>query len=215
MATPARKLKYTYQDYLLFPDDGSRHEIIGGEHYVTPAPNWRHQLVAGNFHRLVSPFVYENRLGYILFAPLDLVLSDEDVVQPDLLFISRDRASIAQERGAFGAPDLVIEILSESTRRRDETIKLRLYEEMGVREYWLADHVLQTDPGLPRHADREARAGGGAVGRGRGSSGNAPVARAGPRADPDLRVVTSAAFSFRYTEALKGGSNRGDAAALP
>lgn len=144
MGTPARKLKYTYQDYLLFPDDGNRHEIIGGEHYVTPAPNWRHQLVAGNLHRLASPFVHENRLGYILFAPFDVVLSDEDVVQPDLLFISRDRASIAQERGAFGAPDLVIEVLSESTRRRDETIKLRLYEEMGVREYWIADPVLET-----------------------------------------------------------------------
>jgi Uma2 family endonuclease len=144
MATPARKFKYTYQDYLLFPDDGNRHEIIGGEHYVTPAPNWRHQLVAGNFHRLVSPFIYENRLGYILFAPLDVVLSDEDVVQPDLLFISNDRASIAQEKGAFGAPDLVIEVLSDSTRRRDETIKLRLYEEMGVREYWMADPVQET-----------------------------------------------------------------------
>ncbi|HSN87018.1 MAG TPA: Uma2 family endonuclease [Thermoanaerobaculia bacterium] len=139
MATPARKPKYTYQDYLLFPDDGNRHEIIGGEHYVSPAPNWRHQIVAGNLHRLVSPFVREHRLGYFLFAPLDVILSDEDVVQPDLLFISNERSSIAQKSGAFGAPDLVVEVLSDSTRKRDETIKLRLYDVMGVLEYWLAD----------------------------------------------------------------------------
>jgi Uma2 family endonuclease len=70
---------------------------------------------------------------------LDVVLSDEDVVQPDLLFISNERSSIAQKSGAFGAPDLVVEIFSASTRKRDETIKLRLYDVMGVLEYWLAD----------------------------------------------------------------------------
>ena len=144
MATPARKPQYTYQDYLLFPEDGNRHEIIGGEHYVSPAPKWRHQIVLGNLYRLVSPFIYENRLGYFLPAPLDVVLSDEDVVQPDLLFISNERSSIAQEAGAFGAPDLVVEILSDSTRRRDETIKLSLYEAMGVIEYWIADPDART-----------------------------------------------------------------------
>ena len=144
MATPARKPKYTYQDYLLFPDDGNRHEIIGGEHYVSPAPSLRHQIVAGNFYRLVSPFVYDKRLGFFLFAPLDVVLSDEDVVQPDLLFISNKRSSIAQKRGAFGAPDLVVEILSDSTRERDKTSKLGLYDVMGVLEYWLADPDAET-----------------------------------------------------------------------
>lgn len=144
MATPARKPKYTYQDYLLFPDDGNRHEIIGGEHYVSPAPSLRHQIIASNFHLLVGPFVRENRLGHFLFAPLDVVLSDEDVVQPDLLFISNERSSIAQKRGAFGAPDLVVEIFSDSTRKRDETMKLGLYDVMGVIEYWLADPDAET-----------------------------------------------------------------------
>lgn len=92
-----------------------------------------------NLHRLVSSFVYENRLGYFLFAPLDVVLSDEDVVEPDLLFISNERSAIAKESGVFGAPDLIVEILSDSTRRRHETVKLRLYDVMGVLEYWLAD----------------------------------------------------------------------------
>jgi Uma2 family endonuclease len=139
MATPARKPQYTYQDYLLFPEDGNRHEIIGGEHYVSPAPNRRHQITVGNFHFQIRLFLERNPLGEILLSPFDVVLSDWDVVQPDLLFISRERSSISQERGAFGAPDLVIEVLSESTRKRDETIKLSLYDAMGVLEYWIAD----------------------------------------------------------------------------
>lgn len=144
MATPARKPQYTYQDYLLFPEDGNRHEIIGGEHYVSPAPKWRHQITVGNFHFHLRLFLERNPLGEVLLSPFDVILSDWDVVQPDLLFISRERSSITQENGAFGAPDLVIEVLSKSTRKRDETIKLSLYEAMGVREYWIADPDART-----------------------------------------------------------------------
>ena len=139
MATPARKPKYTYQDYLLFPDDGNRHEIIGGEHYVSPAPGRRHQKTVGNFHFHLRLFLEQNPLGEVLLAPLDVAISDWDVVQPDLLFLSRERSAIGQERGIFGAPDLVIEVLSDSTRTMDETTKLELYETAGVREYWMAD----------------------------------------------------------------------------
>jgi Uma2 family endonuclease len=144
MATPAYRMKYTYEDYLLFPEDGSRHELIGGEHYVAPAPNRKHQWIAGNLHFELRSLLAENPLGHVYFAPLDVVLSDWDVVQPDLLFISNERSAIEQDRGAFGPPDLVIEILSDSTRRRDETLKLDLYSRMGVREYWLFDPELET-----------------------------------------------------------------------
>ncbi len=144
MATPAYKLQFTYEDYLLFPDDGRRHELIGGEHYVTPAPLTRHQDSSGNLYRLLSVFIYENRLGRLYAAPFDVVLSDEDVVQPDIAFISRDRLAIRRERGAVGAPDLVVEILSESTRKTDETVKRKLYEWAGVAEYWIVDPVLET-----------------------------------------------------------------------
>jgi Uma2 family endonuclease len=144
MATPAYKLKFTYDDYLLFPDDGRRHELIGGEHYVTPAPLTRHQDASSNLHRLLSVFIYEHRLGRLYAAPFDVVLSDEDVVQPDLAFISQGRLAIRKERGAVGAPDLVVEILSESTRKTDETVKRKLYEWAGVSEYWVVDPVLET-----------------------------------------------------------------------
>jgi Uma2 family endonuclease len=144
MATPARKPQYTYQDYLLFPEDGNRHEIIGGEHYVSPAPKRWHQITVGNLYYYLRSYLDREPLGEILLSPFDVVLSDWDVVQPDLLFISRERSAITQENGAFGAPDLVIEVLSKSTRKRDETIKLGLYEAMGVIEYWIADPEAQT-----------------------------------------------------------------------
>lgn len=139
MATPARKPKYTYQDYLLFPDDGNRHEIIGGEHYVSPAPSRRHQKIVGNLYYRLRLYLEQNPLGEVFMSPFDVILSDWDVVQPDLLFLSRERSAISQERGIFGAPDLVVEVLSDSSRTMDETGKLELYETAGVREYWMAD----------------------------------------------------------------------------
>jgi Uma2 family endonuclease len=144
MATPAYKLRYTYDDYLLFPEDGMRHEIIGGEHYVTAAPSRKHQIAVGNLHRILATFIYERRLGRLYPGPLAVVLSNEDVVEPDLLFISQERSAIEQDRGAFGAPDLVIEVLSPFTRRTDENLKRRLYEASGVREYWIVDPLQET-----------------------------------------------------------------------
>ena len=85
-----------------------------------------------------------NRLGRLYFSPFDVVLSDEDVVQPDLVFVSQRAVHDRQDRGAVGAPDLVIEILSESTRKTDETVKRKLYEWAGVLEYWVVDPVLET-----------------------------------------------------------------------
>jgi Uma2 family endonuclease len=144
MATPACKLRFTYEDYLLFPDDGRRHELIGGEHYVTPAPFRKHQRISSHLQRYLGPFIYDNGLGFLYTAPCDVVLSDEDVVQPDLIFVSNQRSFIEKDEGIVGAPDLVIEILSESTRKTDETIKRKLYEWAGVLEYWIADPVLET-----------------------------------------------------------------------
>jgi Uma2 family endonuclease len=144
MATPAFKLQLTYEDYLLFPDDGRRHELIGGEHYVTPSPVRKHQRVSARLQHSLGPFVDENRLGFLYSAPFDVILSDEDVVQPDLLFVSRQRTAIEQDHGIVGAPDLVVEILSESNRKTDEITKRKLYEWAGVLEYWVVDPVLET-----------------------------------------------------------------------
>jgi Uma2 family endonuclease len=133
----ARKL--TYEDYVLIPDDGQRHEIIDGEHYVTAAPFIPHQDLVVELTIRLGSFVKAHRLGRLLVAPTDVLLSPHDIVQPDLLFVSKKRAEIVGLENLKGAPDLVIEILSKGTRRLDERIKLEAYERCGVREYWLFD----------------------------------------------------------------------------
>jgi Uma2 family endonuclease len=136
--------KLTYEDYVLFPEDGQRHEILDGEHYVTPAPSLDHQGVSANLSSRLHPFVRQHRLGRLYYAPVDVLLSRYDIAQPDLLFVSNERAGILTKANVQGAPDLVIEILSDSTRRRDETLKLARYEQAGVLEYWLVDPQRRT-----------------------------------------------------------------------
>ena len=139
-----RSSQLTYEDYLLFPDDGKRHEIIDGDHYVTPAPKTKDQKISFNLTVAMGSFVKQRGLGLILAAPSDVILSDENVVQPDLLFVSAGRAGIVTEDNIHGAPDLVVEIISETTRKKDEVTKRKLYERFGVREYWVVDPELET-----------------------------------------------------------------------
>jgi len=139
-----RSSHLTYEDYLLFPDDGKRHEVIDGDHYVTPAPKTKHQKVSFNLTVAMGSFVKQQGLGLVLAAPSDVILSDENVVQPDLLFVSTARASIVTEDNIHGAPDLVVEIISETTRKKDEVTKRKLYERFGVQEYWVVDPELET-----------------------------------------------------------------------
>jgi Uma2 family endonuclease len=137
-ARPDRRL--TYDDFLLFPDDGLRHEIIDGEHYVTPSPNLRHQDLVGRLFLALGNFLAAHPgAGRLFMAPLDVVFSFYDVVEPDLLFIARDQLEIMTEKNVQGAPALVVEVLSRSTKARDERIKLQLFDRSGVREYWLVD----------------------------------------------------------------------------
>jgi Uma2 family endonuclease len=134
------RLKLTYDDYLLFPDDGKRHELIDGEHYVTPSPNLRHQTIAGRLHLTIGTWLRAHPSGRVFFAPLDVIFSRFDVVEPDLLYVSNERApELLSGDYVTGAPDLAIEIGSPSTRQRDETIKRRLYERSTVTEYWIVD----------------------------------------------------------------------------
>jgi Uma2 family endonuclease len=137
-AAPAVKL--TYDDFVLFPDDGKRHELIDGEHYVTPSPNLAHQAILGNLYLAIASWLEGQPVGRVFLAPFDVIFSDFDVVEPDLLYVSRARVpGILTADNVRGAPDLVVEIGSTSTRRRDETIKRRLYERGGVAEYWVVD----------------------------------------------------------------------------
>jgi Uma2 family endonuclease len=135
-----RGVKLTYDDFVLFPDDGLRHELIDGAHYVTPSPNAKHQTVLGNLYLLLGSWLRGHPLGTVWLAPFDVVLSRSDVVEPDLLYISNERrAQILTEANVQGTPELVVEIGSPSTRRRDETVKRELYERAGVSEYWFID----------------------------------------------------------------------------
>jgi len=111
---------------------------------VTPSPDTRHQTIVGALHLLVASFLQRRGIGRIFLAPFDVVLSDLDVVEPDLVYVSAERASIVTAKNVQGAPDLVIEVLSPSTRRTDEVTKRKLYDRVGVREYWIVDPELET-----------------------------------------------------------------------
>jgi Uma2 family endonuclease len=133
-------VRLTYDDFVQFPDDGKRHELIDGEHYVTPSPNTRHQQISVNLVGMIWTYLEAHPIGRLFDAPYDVVLSELDVVEPDVLYLSNERwAEVATPQHVRGAPNLVIEIGSPGTRGRDETIKRRLYERAGVSEYWVVD----------------------------------------------------------------------------
>lgn len=135
--------RLTYDDFLLLPDDGKRHEIIDGEHYVTPSPNLRHQeLVLRLTLEIGGHLKVHPEAGRLFIAPLDVVLSYHDVVEPDLLFVAGDQTEILTPANIQGAPALVVEVFSKNTRKKDAQIKRRLYDRTGVREYWLVDPEL-------------------------------------------------------------------------
>ena len=138
MVIHERQAVSTYEDYLNTPDD-VRYQLIEGVLIREPAPTIPHQRVLLKLAMLVAPFVEDNRLGEVLLAPTDVYLSDTNVVQPDLLFVSAARAGIITERDVHGSPDLVVEIASPSTQRRDRGVKLEIYARYGVAEYWLLD----------------------------------------------------------------------------
>src|SRR5690349_12085342 len=130
MATHGMR-KLTLSDYERIPPDGNRHEVLGGEEFVTPAPDIGHQRTSANLQFLLEQHVRGHALGLILDAPTDVLLSDEDFVQPDLLFVSKERGSIVGEKNIQGAPDLVVEILSPPTATVDRTLKRDLYARAG------------------------------------------------------------------------------------
>lgn len=159
MNPAAAGVKLTYDDFLQFPEDGKRHELIDGEHIVTPTPILRHQLISGNLFTAIRLYLQQHPVGHVIYAPMDVILSDFDVVEPDLLYISHERlASLEPSEWIKGAPELVVEIGSPSTRRRDETTKRRLYEKFSVDEYWVVDPELDSVKVYRRDGERYVRA---------------------------------------------------------
>jgi len=138
--TPSQGARLTYQDFLQFPDDGLRHEIIDGEHYVTPSPNLRHQELVLRLGMSIGLHIEDRpERRRVFVAPFDGVFSFHDIVEPDVIFVAPDQLDILTAKNIQGTPAMVVEILSASTRKRDQEVKRKLYDRMGVREYWLVD----------------------------------------------------------------------------
>ncbi len=133
--------RLTYEDYCLLPNDGKRYEIIDGELFVTPSPRRAHQKIVTNLTYYLVDFVKRRALGEIYTAPFDVVFSRYDVVEPDILYVSKSRSSVLTDKNVQGAPDLAVEVLSETTADVDRTTKLKLYARFGVQEYWIVEPV--------------------------------------------------------------------------
>ena len=133
------KLRYTYRDYLDLPETAERCELIDGEYWIMPSPTGPHQGAILNIGSELWRFVRANKLGKVFIAPFDVILSPNDVFQPDVIFLSNERMRFRTGDNIRGAPDLVVEVLSPSTAARDRGVKRDRYARFGVREYWMAD----------------------------------------------------------------------------
>lgn len=147
---------WTYQDYLRLPDDGYHYEVIRGELYMTAAPTIKHQDAVRNLLVALHLFVRERRQGKVYDSPVDVRLSEQTVVEPDIVFISRERLSIIKESSIEGAPDLIIEVLSPSNWVVDRRDKFVVYEAAGIGEYWIVDPDAQTVEVYSLRQDRYA-----------------------------------------------------------
>jgi Uma2 family endonuclease len=138
-----REQPLTYDDYAAMPDDGNRYELVDGElELMTPAPSSDHQMISSQIERKILQSCEEEYI--ILHAPLDVILAPIDVRQPDIIMIHRSRIEIIKKRGIQGSPDLVVEILSPSTIRRDRIGKLRTYAQYEIPEFWIVDPFIES-----------------------------------------------------------------------
>src|SRR3989442_1413356 len=134
----------TYEDFCALPDDGLRYEIVDGMLFAEPAPRRAHQKAVGNLFAILHAWVRAHDLGEVYVAPFDVILDPRTTVAPDLVFVVKDRLDIVAERGVEAAPDLLVEVLSPGTARRDRVRKLNAYARHGVRQYWLVDPGAET-----------------------------------------------------------------------
>lgn len=130
--------KATIKDYQALPE-GASYQLIDGEIQTMPSLTVKHQKLSLKLTMLIGTLVEQRNLGTLLYSPMDVYLDEENVVQPDLLFVSLEREEIIKANGIYGAPDMVIEILSPATAYYDHKKKRQLYEKYGVKEYWLID----------------------------------------------------------------------------
>jgi Uma2 family endonuclease len=132
-------VRFKAEDIWDTPEDGNIYEVIDGELYVSPPPAWRHQRALNRLNAPISAYVFAHDLGEVVTAPTGVVLEGGSGVEPDLLYLSREKLHLISARGVEGAPDLVVEVLSPSTQARDRGVKMRRYAASGVPHYWLLD----------------------------------------------------------------------------
>jgi Uma2 family endonuclease len=141
-------IRFTYEDYQSLPESmEKRYELLDGDIKMVPAPTTQHQFVSSNLEFIVHAFIKEQKLGYILYAPVDVVFGTGDgreAAQPDIIFVRRDRKEIIAEAEVLGPPDLIVEVLSPGTEARDRGYKMHLYGRYGVEEYWIVDPKEET-----------------------------------------------------------------------
>lgn len=139
MTSKALTERWTYTEFARLPADGNRYEVISGELHMTPAPRPLHQVIIMRLVALMGGFVEAHDLGWVLPGPIDVLFAEGDYLEPDLIFIRRERGGIISDRGIEAAPDLVVEVLSGSTAERDRGIKRERYMYFGVPTYWIVD----------------------------------------------------------------------------
>jgi Uma2 family endonuclease len=131
--------KLGYEHYVCFPDDGRRHEIIDGDHYVNAAPSMDHQRFSRKIQYQLYDQIEQTGRGEVINAPADVQLTEHDIVQPDLIIVMQENRLVITPTKIKGTPDMIVEILSPSTRQNDCVLKKELYERVGVPEYWIVN----------------------------------------------------------------------------
>ena len=137
-------IRFSYDEYRALPETGPHYQLVDGDLIMSPAPTFRHQDILMRLIRFLDAHIEKNKLGKLLCAPLDVIFSDEDVYQPDLVFISNSRKSIIVPEGLRGTPELCVEILSPSNKELDQKTKRLQYARFGLPELWLVDPFANT-----------------------------------------------------------------------
>ncbi len=136
MVSVLEKKRITYNDYVMIADD-KRYEVFHGELRMVPAPSMDHQGISRDLGVLIWKFAKEKKLGTVFFAPVDVIFDDDEVYQPDIVFIKGERRNIIKKNAIHGVPDMVVEIISPSSTFYDTVEKKEVYRKYGVQEYWV------------------------------------------------------------------------------
>jgi Uma2 family endonuclease len=149
--------RVTAEDYRALPEGGQQYQLIEGDLYMSPAPNRFHQDISRNIGLIIGNYLVAHPIGKVYNAPFDVYLNNDNVFQPDFVFVARQNYGVLTDAGVEGIPDLVIEILSPGTAKLDRNLKQRVYAQCGVKEMWLVDpdvttvavYYLQQNPTQP------------------------------------------------------------------